>query len=347
MYQKIIIICGPTCTGKTSTGIALAKEFNGELVSCDSQQVYKGLNIGTAKPSQAELSQVPHHLIDIVSPNEQFDVARFVELADTAIKDIARRGRIPFVVGGTGLYIKALCYGLAESPGRDEAYRAKLDAIIKNPPSPPFAKGGKAFIPPLCKGGKAFIPPLCKGGKGGISILYQMLQEKDPEAARTLKPNDSSRIIRALEVLHITGRSIRDFHGGHKFKDKRYDALKIGLNIERPDLYSRIEERVDRMIQDGLIEEALALVKKYGPDAPALKAVGYKEIVAECVAQDFSPANTGRAKDLRYISQIKQNTRRFAKRQLTWFRADKELKWFSPDDAAEIKKTVAEFLRIM
>ena len=336
MYQKIIIICGPTCTGKTSTGIALAKEFNGELVSCDSQQVYKGLNIGTAKPSQAELSQVPHHLIDIVSPNEQFDVARFVELADTAIKDIARRGRIPFVVGGTGLYIKALCYGLAESPGRDEAYRAKLDAIIKNPPSPPFAKGGKAFI-----------PPLCKGGKGGISILYQMLQEKDPEAARTLKPNDSSRIIRALEVLHITGRSIRDFHGGHKFKDKRYDALKIGLNIERPDLYSRIEERVDRMIQDGLIEEALALVKKYGPDAPALKAVGYKEIVAECVAQDFSPANTGRSKDLRYISQIKQNTRRFAKRQLTWFRADKELKWFSPDDAAEIKKTVAEFLRIM
>jgi tRNA dimethylallyltransferase len=260
-------------------------------------------------------------LIDIVSPDEQFNAGHFVELADKAIKDIARRGKIPFVVGGTGLYIKVLCHGLAKSPGRDEAYRAGLAT------------------------------------KGSILDLYQMLQKKDPETAARLKPNDSSRIIRALEVLYVTRRSIRDFQNKHGFRERRYDTLKIGLNIERAELYRRIEERVDRMFQDGLVAEVEGIVKRYGSAAPALKAVGYREIcdaiASSPKADEAIPCNRSSSGDCHAALRlamtndlIKKKTRRFAKRQLTWFRADKDVKWFSPDDTKEIKKTVAEFLQI-
>ncbi len=291
MLKKVIVICGPTCIGKTGVGITLAKELNGEIVSADSQQVYKNLNIGTAKPSLEERAVVHHHLIDIIEPNEQFDAAKFVALADEAISGIVGRGHIPFIVGGTGLYIKALLHGLAEAPPRDEKYRRELLELKE---------------------------------KHGLAHLYDILKASDSNTASRLKPNDSTRIIRALEVLQTTGQSIGEFHKAHNFKESRYQAIKIGLNIDRAELYRRIDARVDKMIKDGLVEEVRGLVLKYGAEMPAFKAVGYKEIVAFCKKAD-SPKLTEEV-----ITLIKRNTRHYAKRQLTWFRADKEIKWFNP-----------------
>ncbi len=299
--QKVVIICGPTCVGKTRVGIELAKKFRGEIISADSAAVYKELEIGTAKPTQSERAEIPHHLIDVSSPAEQFDVAKFVELADAAIKDISAKGKVPFIVGGTGLYIKALLYGLAEAPPRDEAYRKELEALKK---------------------------------EKGTPYLYKMLVEKDPNTALKLKANDSTRVMRALEVLHVTGCSISEFQKGHGFKDRRYDYLKIGLNVDRKELYRRIDERVDRMIASGLEGEVRLLVEKYGSDAPVLKAVGYRELV-DVVARN--------AKHDEAISVIKLNTHHFAKRQLTWFRADKEIKWFAPSEISEMASLVAAF----
>lgn len=267
--DKIIVICGPTGVGKTALSVEIAKKFQGEVVYADSGAVWKGLNIGTAKPSFEERQAVPHHLIDVVEPNEHFDVGRYVELADSAIKGILERRRLPIVVGGTGLYIKALIYGISKMPSWDENFRKSLP---------------------------------CEG-------LYEQLQEKDPVSAKRLKPNDRHRIIRALEILHLTGRPISEFQSG--FKTARYNALKIGLNIERAKLYNIIDARVDKMVKDGLFEEARMLFEKYGANCQAFQAVGYNE---------FS------------IDLIKRNSRRYAKRQLTWFRADKEIKWFQPSD---------------
>lgn len=307
---KIVIICGPTCVGKSRTGIELAKTFNGEVVSADSQQVYRGLDIGTAKLGKEELDTVPHHLIDVASPDESFDAAQYVELADEAITGIIARGRTPFIVGGTGLYIRALCYGLMEAPGRDEDYRKELI-------------------------------------KYGLAPLYKLLQEKDPATATRLKPNDTSRIIRALEVLHITGQSISSLQKNHNFQEDRYKTLKIGLNMDRGELYERINERVDRMIADGLAKEVLGLVERYGADCQALKAVGYREIVLACWRASVlaSDAKTPARQYASTIDLIKQNTRRYAKRQLTWFGADEEIKWFRSDELNEIKKIVEIFLK--
>ena len=284
MTQKIVIICGPTGVGKTEIGLKLARDFNGEIISADSQQVYRGLDIGTAKPTKEEQSLVRHHLIDVVDPDETFDLAQYVKLADIAIKKIGQNGILPIVVGGTGLYIKGLCHGISESTGRDAKYRDHLMELKK---------------------------------EKGVEALYRLLEEKDPETASLLKPNDSTRIIRALEVFHVTGRSITVFNREHGFKACRYRTLKIGLTIDRADLYKRINERVDRMFEMGLLDEVGRLVEKYGADCPALKAVGYKEI-----ANAIVPAG------ITVIDQIKQHTRNYAKRQLTWFKGDKEIVWF-------------------
>lgn len=317
--QKIVVICGPTGTGKTSIGIELAKEFGGEIVSADSGAVYKGLDIGTAKPSKEERVQAPHHLIDIIEPNESFDAARFASLADETIVDIAGRGKLPIIVGGTGLYIKALIQGLAEAPSRDDVYRKELEVIRK---------------------------------EKGTPYLYKILSEKDPKTALKLKANDSTRVIRALEVFHSTGRSISEIHKEHKFKERRYEALKIGITLPREELYKKLEERVDSMIKAGLEDEVRRLVDRYGSDAQALKAVGYREICdviasgakqspeTNCLQGIATSACGGLAMTK---ALIKRNTRHYAKRQLTWFRADKEIKWFEPSSLKEIKKVVAEF----
>lgn len=289
IMAKIIIICGPTCVGKTAVGIEIARRYGGEIVSADSQQVYKELNIGTAKPSAEDRARTPHHLIDVVRPDEKFDVASFVELADKTIAEISGRGRLPVVVGGTGLYIRALCRGLAQAPLRDDNFRAEMDALKK---------------------------------KHGAGYLHDMLAKADPASAVKLKRNDSARIIRALEVVKASGKSIAEFQKEHGFRDRRYDYLKIGLNIDRAELYRRINERVDEMIAAGLEKEAKSLAEKYGAGCQALKAVGYREFLIKNTELPARPP----------ADLIKQNTRRYAKRQLTWFKADKEITWFEPAD---------------
>lgn len=296
MLQKIIVICGPTGVGKTRVGIELAKKFGGEIVSADSQQVYKGLDIGTAKPSPEERSAVPHHLIDVVSPDQPFDVGQYVKLADDAINAIVKKGHVPFIVGGTGLYIKALCHGLVELPPRDDSYRTELIRLKE---------------------------------KYGANYLHKMLHDVDPEMAKILSPNDTTRLIRSLEVMYITGCSIRHFQKGHGFGKLRYNALKIGLMIDRAELYKHIDARVDKMLANGLLEETRLLVERYGSNCQALKAVGYKEIV-----QGLPDV----------VEEIKRNTRHYAKRQLTWFRRDKEIHWFDPADLQGIEIIISRNL---
>jgi len=306
--NKLIIICGPTCSGKTALGIELALRLGGEVVSADSQQVYKGLDIGTAKPTEEEKRGVAHHLIDVAEPDELFDAARYVRLADEAIKGILGRGKVPIVVGGTGLYIRALVYGLAKAPPRDEKVRARLEGLR---------------------------------GEHGTPYLHDMLKEIDIDAASRIRPNDFVRISRALEVFETTGRTITELQKKHGFLKPRYDCFKIGLELERGELYKRINARVDRMIGEGLAEETRALAKRYGPNCKALMAVGYREM-ADWMC--LRAATEGRPYDRKTDDEshrrrgplrppdsvtdlIKRNTRRYAKRQMTWFRKEKDIKW--------------------
>lgn len=299
--SKIVIICGPTCSGKTAIAISLAKNLGGEIVSADSQQIYVGADIGTAKPGQSEMGGVAHHLIDIVPPSEQFSAAMFVKFADAAIGNIVHDKNIPFVVGGTGLYIKALCHGIMKSPEVDPKVRNRL-LNLKN--------------------------------KMGLGHLYDILREKDRATAERVKPGDTQRIIRALEVIETSGRPISELRKEHGFCHKRYEYIKIGMDVDREELYERINKRVDLMIANGFETEVKEIVKKYGRDAPALKAVGYKEIAA----LDGAPL------DNVTIELIKQKTRNYAKRQLTWFRADKEIKWFKKGKMKEMEELVRSFI---
>jgi tRNA dimethylallyltransferase len=290
VVQEIIVICGPTAVGKTRASIELAKCFDGEIVSADSQQVWRGMDIGTAKANLTERSEVRHHLIDVVDPDEHFDAARFLELADAAIEDIASRGKRVLVVGGTGMYIRILLNGLCEVPPADEEYRSELENEIE---------------------------------KIGTWPLHDRLREVDQESAIQIHPNDRTRIIRALEIHHLTGIPASRFREEHGYGEKRYDSRKIGLDIEREELYRRINERIDKMLEQGLLDEVRGLVDRYGREAQGLTAVGYREFVRHLQGE----LSLDEAIDL-----AKRNSRRFAKRQLTWFRADPEIEWFNPDE---------------
>lgn len=298
MLKKIIIICGPTAVGKTDVGIELAEKFDGEIVSADSQQVWRGFDIGTAKANLAEKSRVPHHLIDIADPTEHFDAKRFVELADAAIEDIASRGKIPFVVGGTGMFLRMLEKGLCEAPPRDEDFRTHLEAEIE---------------------------------RHGLWTFHDRLKEIDPESASAIHPNDRTRIVRALEICELTGMAPSALRKKHGFSKRRYDALKIGLDIDRGELYRRIDARVDGMMEAGLVDEVRSLLEKYDAACQPFRAVGYREIVAYL---------SGKIALDEAVTLTKRNTRRFAKRQLTWFKTDAEIKWFSPEDLDAITLAV-------
>lgn len=297
--KKIIIICGPTAVGKTSLGVELCKKLNGEIISADSQQVYRGMDIGTAKDDLTGTGVVCH-LVDVVNPDEAFDAVKFAEMADTAIADISGREKVPIVVGGTGFYIRVLMNGLCEAPARDENIRAEL---------------------------------LATKLKDGAGALYEILKNEDPAIAKKIHKNNFPRIMRAIEVKRLTGRSLSDLQAAVALTP-RYDALKIGLNIERAELYKRINERVDKMITNGLISEVEGLVAKYGPDIQSLKAVGYKEFV-QYIKKELSLETA--------TTLTKQNTRHFAKRQLTWFNADKEIVWYQPDERELIVEAVTKF----
>lgn len=243
---KIIVIVGPTASGKSRVALELAERFNGEIVNADSVQVYRYMDIGTAKPSKEERERVRHHLIDIRNPDEDFDASRFREEAARAIREVVSRDHLPVVVGGTGLYVKALTEGLFEAPGTDKELRAKLRKEFED---------------------------------FGISSLYKKLMDVDPEAAEKISPYNIHRIIRALEVYYLTGMPISCHQKEHAFSDRPYDSLKTGLLVERETLYKRIDERVDNMIKEGLVEEVNRLLEMgFKQDFKAMQALGYSQI---------------------------------------------------------------------
>lgn len=303
--KKILIIVGPTAVGKTATALWLAQEFSGEIISCDSMQVYRGFDLGTDKPSPEERKLVPHHLIDFLDPTEQFSAADFAFQALAIAEEIIGRGHLPIVVGGTGLYHRALTAGLFKGPGRDQALRQKLKTEAR---------------------------------EFGLEKLYQKLQEVDPEYARKITPKDSIRIIRALEVYYKTGRPISEHFRltESPLQARGFIPGQIGLKLERKELYRRIEERVDRMFEKGLVAEVRKLLEMGLPEeATPFKGLGYRQVL-RYLKGEISLEEA--------IRLTKLETRHYAKRQMTWFRKTPGLTWFQPTEKDQIRKYVKNFL---
>ena len=279
------------------------KEFNAEIVGADSVQIYKKLSIGTAKPNDEERSQAVHHLVDFLDPSEEFDAGAYVPLADQAIEDIYSRQRIPIVVGGTGLYVRALLHGLFRAKPANEKTLSELTELVE---------------------------------EKGADHVFDLLQKADPEAAERIHPHDSFRVIRALEVFMNTGQKISDRQQAHNFQENRYDYLMIGLRMNREKLYQRIELRVDMMIEQGLLDEVLMLVKNgYSLDLKAMQVIGYKQMGMYIQKQvDWSEA----------VRLLKRDTRRYAKRQMTWFRNQEDAVWFETSQYHRARKCIKEFL---
>jgi tRNA dimethylallyltransferase len=300
---RIIVICGPTAAGKTAAGIEVARSVGGEIVSADSMQVYRYMDIGTAKPTAAEQAAVRHHLIDVVNPDEPFDAAAYMSRGRRALAELIRRGRPPVVVGGTGLYIKALLYGLFRSDAHDRDVRARLGA---------------------------------EADARGTAALHARLETCDPETAARLHPNDRVRILRALEVFEVTGRPISELQREHRFGEAPFRALKIGLSLDREALYRRIDRRVEAMLAAGLEGEVLGLLAKgYSPQLKPMQSIGYSHMAAFIAGK----ADLGEC-----IRTLQRDTRRFAKRQLTWFRADPDVLWIPPDRITEMIRMAKQFL---
>lgn len=301
----VLAIVGPTATGKTDVGVLLAQWLDGEIISADCMAVYQGMDIGTAKPSPEQRARVRFHLIDVCRPDEPFSVARFQRMALEAIEQIRERGRLPLVVGGTGLYVKALLDGFQIPPtAANEALRRELWQEVK---------------------------------RKGSACLHARLQEVDPQSASRIHPNDAVRIIRALEVYFVTGQPISQWQRRQP-PPQIGRARRFGLTMPRDLLYRRINERVEAMIARGWLDEVRRLMEAgYSPDLPAMRSLGYAELVQ--VIQ-------GRMTLAEAIPLIQRETRRFAKRQLTWFRADKQIEWIDASQGAEhAARQIVERLR--
>jgi len=287
---RLICIVGPTASGKSAVALELAKKLNAEVVSADSMQVYRYMNIGTAKPSSHEMGGIPHHLMDVVNPDEDFSASDYREKARAVIDDIHKRDKRVIVAGGTGLYVRALTKGLVDTPEADPLLRAKLKKEAEE--------------------------------KGAL-YLHRRLEEIDPEAAREIHTNNLVRVIRALEVATLTGRKISAFQQSHQFSEKAYDFFMVGIDVEREVLYRRIEERVDAMVASGLVAEVRGLLDMgYGRELKSMRAVGYKEMCAHVL--DGIPLE-------RAVELIKRDSRRYAKRQITWFKKE-ELRWLRREE---------------
>ena len=287
--NNIICIAGPTASGKTTLAVALAKELDGEVVSCDSMQVYRRMNIGTAKPTFEEMQGIPHYMLDVAEPDEDFSVSRYCEMAAPIVDDILARGKTAIIAGGTGLYMDSLIKGNAFAPFPSTGMRKKLEA---------------------------------QADAEGMEAMLSLLQSIDPEAAARLHPADRKRIIRALEVYYETGQSITEHNRRTQKIPPKYTPLWLGLDFEdRAQLYSRIDRRVDKMLDDGLIQEVVSLLQEGIPaDCTAMQAIGYKEFIDALDAKiSFSEA----------ADRIRQASRHYAKRQLTWFRRNSQMLWLT------------------
>ena len=319
---SLVIISGPTCVGKTDVAIALAGPLRAEIISADAMQVYRHMNIGTAKPTEQQRTQVRHHLIDVVYPDEPFNAARFKTMAEVVISDLHQKGRPIFVVGGTGLYIKALTRGLF--PGQEQ--------VITSTQTLPLQGGGQG-------GGDRLVRKRLRDEAEtlGLEALYRRLQKVDPAAAARIHPNDTYRIMRALEVHQVTGQSISHHHKAHGFRSVAYRTLKIGLTTERNILYDRINRRVDLMLASGLLEEVKWLLDQgYPSTLNPMRSIGYRHMA------DYLE---GRTPWDETVHLFKRDTRRYAKRQFTWFRADPEILWVQPGQADQMRRKIDSFLR--
>jgi tRNA dimethylallyltransferase len=297
ILQPLLVIAGPTATGKTRAAIELARHFDGELVGADSVQVYRGFDIGSAKPTAPELGGVPHHLIDVLDPDQDIDAVAYANLADAAIRGIRGRRRLPIVVGGTGLWIRALLRGLVDVPAVDVALRKRLEAAAASE---------------------------------GPSALHARLAEVDPLSARAVHPNDTFRIVRALEVYEQTGRSLGSLRAEHALGRLRYLASFVVLDLDRAQHATLIDRRVKGMLERGWIEEVRGLRARWGDDLRPLGSVGYREVLAH-VRDGLSIDET--------LQQIRRATRVYARRQRTWFRGEPGVSWWS--DSTEILRPLS------
>jgi tRNA dimethylallyltransferase len=303
--DKLLFLVGPTAVGKTAVALELAERLGSDIINADSRQVYRGMEIGTSMPTPLERVRVRHHLLDMVDPDERFSAGIFKRLAEEAIEQQLCEGRLPFIVGGTGLYLKVLAYGMWAGPHADWKIRSRW---------------------------------LDEQNREDEGYLHRRLSDVDPVSAARIHPRDTVKIVRALEVFELEGKPLSYFHGQHHFRDRQWDVIWVGLKRCRKDLYHRIEQRVDRMLESGMIEEVKKLSKHSG-QSPAMQGIGYRHL------KGYLDGEVSREVALR---EWKRDTKRFAKRQETWFRAEPAIRWFDlerdepPDRTAD---HVLEWLR--
>lgn len=293
--DNLLILLGPTAIGKTDLSISLAKKLNGEIISCDSMQIYKYMDIGSAKVTEEEMDGVPHYLVDCIDPEEEFTVADFKREAKKHIRDINSRGKIPIVTGGTGLYINSLVYDLNFTQvAPNEEFRKELEDLARDK---------------------------------GNSVIYDKLRQIDPESIDKISEKDTKRIIRALEIYEMTGKTMSEQNENFRKENTDYNLSMIGLNMDRQKLYDRINLRVDLMLENGLLDEVKGLMEMgYTSDLVSMKGIGYKEVISYL---------NGEMEYDEFVSFLKQKTRNYAKRQLTWFRRDERIKWVNVDEYEE------------
>ena len=301
--EPVLVLVGPTAIGKTTLSLAIATQFSCEIIGLDSMQIYRHMDIGTAKPTTAERAIVPHHLIDIVDPSEEYNVARYVEEALSACRDVISRGNTPLLVGGTGLYLKGLLSGLFEMPRIEQPLRQELRHRLE---------------------------------KEGRGVLFAELECCDPDSARRIHPNDTQRLLRALEIFQQTGRSWSDLLCSQRHQPAFTRILRIGLRCNREILYQRINQRVEHMMTDGLLDEVEHLLAiGYGSELAPMQAIGYRHMI------NLLQGKWSREEALELLAR---DTRRYAKRQMTWFSADREINWFANDNQHPVLECINTFL---
>ena len=307
MKKPLVILTGPTAVGKTELSVRLAKAVGGEIISADSMQIYKYMDIGSAKITKEEMQGVKHYLIDELMPDEEFNIVRFKQMAEKAMEQIYANGHIPIVTGGTGFYIQALLYDIdfTDEDDADDSYRKELEKIA---------------------------------AVSGAEVLHEMLFKADPESAKAIHPNNIKRVIRALEYYHLTGQKISEHNENERQKESPYNYAYIVLNRNRNVLYERIEQRVDKMLAEGLVDEVMKLKQMgYTRNMVSMQGLGYKEIL------DYLNDSIT-LEEAVYI--LKRDTRHFAKRQLTWFRREKDVIWSDLDNKS-LDEALADVLKIL
>lgn len=302
-FKPVVVIVGPTAVGKSRIAVEVAKAFETEVLTADSRQVYRGMDVGTDKPTPEERQGIPHRLIDLVGPDESFNAGLYRRQAIDEIERLYRDRRLPLVVGGTGLYVRTLLKGLCDAPPTDPIVRAALKQEAEDQ---------------------------------GHDRLYARLVEVDPVAASRLHPRDESKVLRALEVYQLSGRRMSEFQQEHGFAERPFSTLMIGLNRDRDALYRRIEERIDWQLAHGLIEETKQLLDQgYQRDSAAMKGLGYRQ-VAEHLAGAYDSAEM--------VRRFKRDTRRFSKRQMTWFRKEPGIQWLTIEESESVQHTTARVI---